>query len=114
MDMVKEALKELDQRKGVSAQAIRSYIKEKYTTVDETRVKSMVRKALLKGIESGVFVRPVNSNTMTGAQGRFRVSTEGEGGGFFLHEVCYYVVGAFFLFLMKPCVQCVGPFDFRT
>jgi len=75
MEMVKEALKELDTRKGVSAQAIRTYIKEKYKTVDETRLKFMVRKALNKGIETGVFVRPANSGaTMTGAQGRFRVS----------------------------------------
>ncbi|XP_062845289.1 protein B4 [Trichomycterus rosablanca] len=74
MEMIKEALKELDQRKGVSAQAIRSYIKEKYTTMDESRIKLMVRKALIKGIESGVFVRPANSSTTTGAQGRFRLA----------------------------------------
>lgn len=75
MEMVKEALKELDSRKGVSAQAIRGYIKEKYTTVDETRLKFMVRRSLNKGIETGVFVRPANSgSTTTGAQGRFRVT----------------------------------------
>lgn len=73
MEMVKEALLALDQRKGVSAQAIRSFIKEKYRTVDETRLKTMARKALVKGLESGVFVRPANSTTTTGAQGRFRV-----------------------------------------
>ncbi|KAI7812928.1 protein B4 [Triplophysa rosa] len=75
MEMVKEALKELDSRKGVSGQAIRGYIKEKYTTVDETRLKFMLRKALAKGLETGVFVRPANSApTMTGAQGRFRIA----------------------------------------
>lgn len=62
----------LDQRKGVSVQAIRGFIKQKYTTVDETRLKMMLRRTLLKGLESGIFVRPANS-TMTGAQGRFRV-----------------------------------------
>ncbi|CAM4534549.1 unnamed protein product [Leuciscus chuanchicus] len=77
MEMVKEALKELDSRKGVSTQAIRSYIKEKYKTVDETRLKFMVRKALNKGIETGVFVRPANSGaTTTGAQGRFRIAAK--------------------------------------
>ncbi|KAK2911354.1 hypothetical protein Q8A67_003487 [Cirrhinus molitorella] len=74
MEMVKEALKELDSRKGVSAQAIRGYIKEKYTSVDETRLKFMVRRALNKGIETGVFVRPANSGSTTGAQGRFRIA----------------------------------------
>ncbi|KAF4113710.1 protein B4 [Onychostoma macrolepis] len=77
MEMVKEALKELDSRKGVSAQAIRGYIKEKYATVDETRVKFMVRRTLNKGIETGVFVRPANSgSTTTGAQGRFRIAAK--------------------------------------
>ncbi|XP_067295993.1 linker histone H1M [Pseudorasbora parva] len=77
MDMVKEALKELDSRKGVSAQAIRGYVKEKYKTVDENRLKLMVRRALNKGIETGVFVRPANSGTTTtGAQGRFRIAAK--------------------------------------
>ncbi|XP_059405054.1 protein B4 [Carassius carassius] len=79
MEMVKEALKELDSRKGVSSQAIRGYIKERYTTVDETRLKFMVRRSLNKGIETGVFVRPANSgSTTTGAQGRFRVPSTKE------------------------------------
>ncbi|KAM4613760.1 linker histone H1M [Polymixia lowei] len=73
MVMVKEALKELDTRKGVSSQAIRTCIKQKYPTVDLVRLKNMVRKALIKGIESGVFVRPANSTFTTGAQGRFRL-----------------------------------------
>ncbi|XP_051529088.1 protein B4-like [Myxocyprinus asiaticus] len=77
MEMVKEALKGLDSRKGVSAQAIRGYIKERYTTVDETRLKFMVRRTLTKGIETGVFVRPANSGpTTTGAQGRFRIASK--------------------------------------
>ncbi|KAK3509432.1 hypothetical protein QTP70_035014 [Hemibagrus guttatus] len=74
MEMMKEALTELDQRKGVSAQAIRAFIKEKYATVDEVRLKTMVRKALVKGIDSGAFVRPANSTNTTGAQGRFRLA----------------------------------------
>lgn len=73
MEMVKTALMELDQRKGVSAQAIRTFIKEKYVMVDNTRLKMMVRKALVKGMESGTLVRPANSSKTTGAQGRFRV-----------------------------------------
>ncbi|XP_016360841.1 protein B4-like isoform X3 [Sinocyclocheilus anshuiensis] len=77
MEMVKEALKELDSRKGVSAQAIRGYVKEKYTTVDETRLKFLMRRTLNKGIETGVFVRPTNSgSTTTGAQGRFRIAAK--------------------------------------
>lgn len=71
--MVKEALKELDSRKGVSSQAIQNYIKQKYPSVDLVRLKHFVRKALKKGIETGTLVRPANSNTATGAMGKFRV-----------------------------------------
>lgn len=72
--MVKEALKALDSRKGVSSIAIQNYIKQKYSTVDELRLKNFVRKALKKGIETGTFVRPAKSSVTTGATGKFRVS----------------------------------------
>jgi hypothetical protein len=46
------------------------------------RLKYMVRKALIKGLENGTLVRPANSTAAaTGAQGRFRVG--------------YWVVGEF-------------------
>ncbi|XP_064823892.1 protein B4 [Oncorhynchus masou masou] len=77
MIMVKEALKELDSRKGVSSQAIRNYITEKYPSLDQVRLKYMMRKALNKGIESGVLARPPNS-TASGAQGRFRLAVRGK------------------------------------
>lgn len=71
--MVKEALKELDSRKGVSSQAIQNYIKQKYPSVDLVRLKHLVRRALKKGIENGTLVRPANSAVATGAMGKFRV-----------------------------------------
>ncbi|XP_041634503.1 protein B4 [Cheilinus undulatus] len=71
--MVREALKELDSRKGVSSQAIQSYIKQKYPSIDSVRLKHLVRRALRKGIETGTLVRPANSNFTTGAMGRFRL-----------------------------------------
>ncbi|XP_041953759.1 protein B4 isoform X2 [Alosa sapidissima] len=75
MVMVEEALKELDSRKGVSAQAVRTYIIQKYPSVDPIRLKYMVRRALSKGLESGALVRPANS-TAIGAQGKFRVAVK--------------------------------------
>ncbi|KAG5835910.1 protein B4 [Anguilla rostrata] len=77
MEMVKEALKALDTRKGLSAQAIRGYILEKYPSVDAVRLKYMLRKALTKGLEVGTLVRPANS-TGNGAQGRFRLAVRGK------------------------------------
>ncbi|TRY88264.1 hypothetical protein DNTS_032456 [Danionella cerebrum] len=79
MEMVKEALKELDSRKGVSAQAVRGYIKTKYPSTDESRLKSLVRRALTKGIDTGVLVRPAHAASMTGAQGRFRLAPKAKG-----------------------------------
>ncbi|KAM3622380.1 uncharacterized protein V6R79_023969 [Siganus canaliculatus] len=74
--MVKEALKTLDSRKGVSSQAIQSYIKQKYPSVDLVRLKHLVRRALKKGLETGTLVRPANSNVTTGATGKFRLAPE--------------------------------------
>lgn len=72
--MVKEALKALDSRKGVSSQAMQNYIKQKYPSVDVVRLKHLVRTVLKKGIESGALVRPANSHVSTGATGKFRVT----------------------------------------
>ncbi|KAJ0068758.1 hypothetical protein NL108_010835 [Boleophthalmus pectinirostris] len=71
--MVREAIKALDSRKGVSSQAIQRYIKQQYPSVDLVRLKGLVRKALKKGIESGTLVRPANATETTGATGRFRL-----------------------------------------
>lgn len=46
--MVKEALKVLDSRKGVTSQAIRNYIKKTYPTVDAHKLTYLVRHALTK------------------------------------------------------------------
>ncbi|XP_030275185.1 linker histone H1M isoform X1 [Sparus aurata] len=72
--MVKEALKELDSRKGVSSQAIQNYIKQQYPSVDLVRLKHLVRRALKKGLETGTLVRPANSTVSTGATGKFRLA----------------------------------------
>uniref|UniRef100_A0A3B5L1C3 H15 domain-containing protein n=1 Tax=Xiphophorus couchianus TaxID=32473 RepID=A0A3B5L1C3_9TELE len=72
--MVKEALKALDSRKGVSSQAIQNYIKQKYPTVDPARLKHLVRRLLKNGLLNGTLVRPVNATVTTGALGKFRLA----------------------------------------
>lgn len=73
--MVVEALKELDSRKGVSKPAIQNFIKRKYPSVDNIRLKYFVRRALTKGLEDGTLVRPPNSTVTTGVAGKFRVKS---------------------------------------
>uniref|UniRef100_A0A672Y3D4 H15 domain-containing protein n=1 Tax=Sphaeramia orbicularis TaxID=375764 RepID=A0A672Y3D4_9TELE len=64
-NMVMEALKVLDSRKGVSNQAIQNYIKQKWL-MDPVRLKHFVRKELTKGLENGSYVRPPGSTVTTG------------------------------------------------
>ncbi|XP_017271333.1 protein B4 isoform X2 [Kryptolebias marmoratus] len=75
--MVREALKALDTRKGVSSQAIQKYIKLKFPSADGVMLKHFVRRALIKGLETGTLARPPNSTT-SGAQGRFRLAPKKE------------------------------------
>ncbi|XP_014842991.1 PREDICTED: protein B4-like isoform X1 [Poecilia mexicana] len=72
--MVREALKALDSRKGVSSQAIQNYIKQKYSTVEPVRLKHLVRRILKNGLLNGTLVRPVNATVTTGALGKFRLA----------------------------------------
>lgn len=58
--MVKEALKVLDSRKGVSPQAIRIYITKTYPTVPVQRLTYLVGQALTRKLASGELVRVVN------------------------------------------------------
>ncbi|CAN9511763.1 unnamed protein product [Ophioblennius macclurei] len=74
--MVKEAIKRLDSRKGVSSQAIKGHIIQMYPSVDPLRLKVLVRNCLKKGLENGTLVRPANSSVTAGAVGRFRLATE--------------------------------------
>ncbi|CAL1609311.1 unnamed protein product [Knipowitschia caucasica] len=77
--MVKEAIKALDSRKGVSSQAIQAYVQQHYPFVDPVRFKGLVRKALRKGLEDGTLVRPANSTAGTGATGRFKLAQKPKG-----------------------------------
>ncbi|KAK6170350.1 hypothetical protein SNE40_018763 [Patella caerulea] len=72
-EMVTEALTKLDDRKGVSVQAIRAYITETYKSVDPNTMKYRMKVALAKGIEKGIFKRPKSSEDLKGATGRFKL-----------------------------------------
>lgn len=66
VDMVVDAITTLNDRKGASIQAIKAFILEKHPTIDPVRLKSMLKKAIKKGMESGVIVRPKSSDASGG------------------------------------------------
>lgn len=67
-DMIIEALDVLDERKGVTLQAIKRYLEDNYH-VDTTKQASHVRKLLTKCVENGDIVRTRGH----GCSGRFKV-----------------------------------------
>uniref|UniRef100_A0A674GP33 H1.8 linker histone n=1 Tax=Taeniopygia guttata TaxID=59729 RepID=A0A674GP33_TAEGU len=71
LQMVKEALQALDEKKGASAIAIRRFILAKYPTVDSIRLKYLLKRALSKGLSCGDLVR--HNSSSVGATGTFKV-----------------------------------------
>uniref|UniRef100_A0ABM0GM48 Sperm-specific protein PHI-2B/PHI-3-like n=7 Tax=Saccoglossus kowalevskii TaxID=10224 RepID=A0ABM0GM48_SACKO len=72
MDMIVEAIQALKDRKGTSVQAIKSYILTHHSTVSPAHITSSLRRAIKSGIESGLLVRPKDSNA-NGVNGRLRI-----------------------------------------
>uniref|UniRef100_A0A8C6Q5C0 H15 domain-containing protein n=1 Tax=Nothobranchius furzeri TaxID=105023 RepID=A0A8C6Q5C0_NOTFU len=70
------ALKDLDSQKGVSSQAIQSFIEQTYLSADGVRLKYFVHTVLKRGIETRTLVRPVNSSRTSGALRKFRFAPE--------------------------------------
>lgn len=58
LQMVKEALRAHHEKKGASVVAIKRFILTKYPTVDPTRLKYLLKRALSKGLSCGDLVRP--------------------------------------------------------
>lgn len=74
LEMAKEAIVSLADKKGASIPAIQSYICGKYN-LDTDSVKQHLKKALEKGLTDGVLQRPKNSDAK-GFTGRFKVDRE--------------------------------------
>nr|XP_031361800.1 histone H1oo [Lonchura striata domestica] len=77
LQMVKEALQALDEKKGASAVAIRRFILAKYPTVDSIRLKYLLKRALSKGLSCGDLVR--HNLSSVGATGTFKLACRKSG-----------------------------------
>ncbi|XP_064580586.1 histone H1.8 isoform X2 [Zonotrichia leucophrys gambelii] len=78
LQMVKEALRAHDEKKGASVVAIKRFILAKYPTVDPIRLKYLLKQALIKGLSCGDLVRPHNSSAV-GATGTFKLARKKPG-----------------------------------
>ncbi|KAK2165705.1 hypothetical protein LSH36_46g04000 [Paralvinella palmiformis] len=75
VDMVLEAITALDDRKGVSIPAIKSFILEKYPTVDPAMLKHRLKKAIEKAMVGELITRPKSSDQMgPSLNGRFHLN----------------------------------------
>uniref|UniRef100_A0A8C6WDB0 Histone H1.8 n=1 Tax=Nannospalax galili TaxID=1026970 RepID=A0A8C6WDB0_NANGA len=70
--MVLEAMQARERRQGTSVVAIKIYILHKYPTVDATRFKYLLKRALDTGMSRGLLARPANSKAK-GATGSFKL-----------------------------------------
>ncbi|RLV89065.1 hypothetical protein DV515_00015071 [Chloebia gouldiae] len=77
LQMVKEALRAHDEKKGASAVAIRRFILAKYPTVDSIRLKYLLKRALSKGLSCGDLVR--HNSSSVGATGTFKLALRKSG-----------------------------------
>ena len=58
LEMVVEAIKHHEDRKGTSVASIKMYILNTYPMVDPAALKPRLKKAFAKGVEEGLLCRP--------------------------------------------------------
>ncbi|XP_076028931.1 uncharacterized protein LOC143017851 [Oratosquilla oratoria] len=74
LDMVTEAIENLGDSRGLSVQAIKAYILTHFKTVRTDMIRSMLRRALAAGLESGALVRPKGQLETQAMSGRYMIS----------------------------------------
>lgn len=73
-DMLVEAIKALDEKKGASVIAIKHWIIQTYPELEQSRMKNLLRMAIKRGVDSGAIVRPKKSEAIGAAlTGRYKL-----------------------------------------
>ncbi|XP_071486391.1 uncharacterized protein [Diadema antillarum] len=73
IDMVVDAIKQLDEKKGASVIAVKQWIMQTYPEIDQARLKGQLKMAITKGVASGIIVRPKKSEGMGTLTGRYKL-----------------------------------------
>lgn len=77
IDMVRQAIEDLNDKKGASVISIKSYILKTWPDVNPNLLKSRLKKAVEKGFEQGLFVRPAKADTQgPGLTGRIKINKD--------------------------------------
>jgi len=71
IEMVVEAIDNMNEKQGSSVQAIKSYILQNFKTVRPDMVKTMLRRALAQGMKSNVLSRPKGQADTQPMSGRY-------------------------------------------
>lgn len=75
INIVTEALEKTEEKKGLSLSGLKSFAVSNYPDLAaQAAFKSRLRKAILKGLENELLIRPAKSKECTGVTGRFKVS----------------------------------------
>jgi len=78
IDLMCKAIETIGDKKGATVQAIKKWILGKYPETNVNRMKYMMQKAVERGLENGMLVRPKASAASKGLSGRLMVQKEGK------------------------------------
>ncbi|XP_070184156.1 late histone H1-like [Littorina saxatilis] len=75
INIVTEALEKTEEKKGLSLSGLKSFAVSNYPDLAaQAAFKSRLRKAILKGLENELLIRPAKSKECTGVTGRFKLA----------------------------------------
>ncbi|KAK3867926.1 hypothetical protein Pcinc_026653 [Petrolisthes cinctipes] len=71
IDMIVEAIDNMNERQGSSVQALKAYVLQNFKTVRPDMIKTMMRRALVQGLKNNVLARPKGQSETQLMSGRY-------------------------------------------